>query len=178
MLVGDYFPELKDEDCEMWVFRTKNHTYLWWRYTIPWRRSGFRTVRPEDVRFRAFWQIFSEQINALLSLMSWVCGMVVRRDGAVFMAWNNLCDNFRETIGLFPFTVNGGDVMYKKRWILLIVYWWLVEMNRHNATPDNLCPEDKALRPKANQGPRITLTDQTCDLVLLKRKDIFECNLI
>ena len=45
MLVGDYFPELKDEDCEMWVFRTKNHTYLWWRYTIPWRRSGFRTVR-------------------------------------------------------------------------------------------------------------------------------------
>ena len=68
--------------------------------------------------------------------------------------------------------------MYKKRWILLIVYWWLVEMNRHNATPDNLCPEHKALRPKANQGPRITLTDQTCDLVLLKRKDIFECNLI
>ena len=45
--------------------------------------------------------------------------------------------------------------MYRKRWILLIVYWWLVEMNRHNATPDNLCPKDKALRPKANQGPRI-----------------------
>ena len=81
---------------------------------------------------------------------------------------------FRETIGLFPFTVNGGDVMDRKRWILLIVYW-LVAMNRHNATPDNLCPKDKAPRPKTNHGPRITLTDQTCDLVLLKRKDIFEC---
>ena len=105
--------------------------------------------------FAHFDKLFSEQIKLLLSLLSWVCGMVVRRDGAVFIAWNNLCDNFRETIGLFPFTVNGGDVMYRKRWILLIVYWWLVEMNRHNATPDNLCPKDKALRPKANQGPRI-----------------------
>ena len=54
--------------------------------------------------------------------------------------------------------------MDRKRWILLIVYWWLVEMNRHNATPDNLCPEDKALRPKANQGPRITMRSRSFEL--------------
>ena len=54
--------------------------------------------------------------------------------------------------------------MDRKRWILLIVYWWLVEMNRHNATPDNLCPKDKALRPKANQGPRITMRSRSFEL--------------
>ena len=57
MLIGDYFPELKSEHGETWAFSKQKIRNLCWLCSpiiIPWRRSGYRTVRLEDERFHAW----------------------------------------------------------------------------------------------------------------------------